>query len=59
VTNYFLRLAFVLTTITAISGCGGSGSNTNVGENADAKAMADYEAAVKASEEAMSSSTPK
>lgn len=57
-TNHFLRLAFVLTTITAISGCGGSGSNTNVGENADAKAMADYEAAVKASEEAMSSSPP-
>ncbi len=34
--------------MTLFAGCGGSGQNKNVAENADAKAIADYEAEEKA-----------
>jgi len=33
-------------------GCGDSGGTTNVGENADSKAIADYEAAMAADQQA-------
>ncbi len=49
-------LAFAALLGAAMPGCGGTGANTNVGENADAQKMADYEAAQKASEEAMNES---
>ena len=48
----------MLTSLVVVCGCGDAGSNQNVGENADAKAMADYEASVKASEEAMNQAPP-
>ena len=35
-----------------VAGCGSSAKTTNVGENADAKAMADYEAAMAADQKA-------
>ena len=35
-----------------IAGCTDSGTPTNVGENADAQAMADYEAEIQAQEKA-------
>lgn len=51
----FLAFAFVAFSV-VITGCGGSGSNQTVGEDADAKAFADYEASQKASEDAMNES---
>ncbi len=35
-----------------VAGCGGSGSNVDVAGDADAQAVADYEAQIKAQEEA-------
>lgn len=55
------KLAFCLAIVcgfATITGCGGSGQNQNVAENADAKAIADYEAEEKARSEAMKASQP-
>ncbi len=48
--NLSLALLFVLSL--AVVGCGGSSTPTNVGENADAQALKDYEAQVAADEAA-------
>jgi len=55
--KFALSLAIV-TTFLAMTGCGDSGTNKNVAENADAKAIADYEAAEKARSEAMQANPP-
>jgi len=55
--KFALSLAIV-TTFLAMTGCGDSGTNKNVAENADAKAIADYEAAEKARSEAMKANPP-
>jgi len=53
--KFALSLAIV-TSFLAMTGCGDSGTNKNVAENADAKAVADYEADQKARSEAMAES---
>jgi len=55
--KFALSLAIVASCL-AIVGCGDSGQNKNVVENADAKAIADYEAEEKARSEAMKASPP-
>lgn len=55
--EFVLGLALVFGFM-AITGCGGSGQNQNVAENADAKAIADYEAEQKARAESMKASPP-
>ena len=45
-------LVIVLGMLLMPVGCGRSSSPSNVGENADAQAMADYEASIKADQEA-------
>ena len=53
--KFALSLAIV-TGFLAMTGCGDSGTNKNVAENAVAKAIADYEAEEKARSEAMKES---
>ncbi len=56
--KFVLSAIFILFSATLFVGCGGSGQNKNVVENADAKALADYQAEEKAREEAMKASQP-
>ncbi len=54
--KFLMSLAICTAMVACVTGCGGSGAPTNVGESATADAMAAYEAEQKASEAAMSNS---
>ncbi|WP_372721245.1 hypothetical protein [Novipirellula sp.] len=53
-----LMILFAGFTMIAVPGCGSGGTNTSVTEDADAQAIADYEAAIKAEEDAMKGNAP-
>jgi|GWRWMinimDraft_16_1066024.scaffolds.fasta_scaffold240756_1 hypothetical protein len=56
--KFILAMALAGVCATFLPGCGGSGENKTVGGE-DKKAMEDYDAQVKESEEAMNANPPK